>query len=120
MLLLDPASGRFDLLSCASAHLHAANCHSARNLAICEYFRRAFSPMNQADFDESLRRHFHSFGQSAQIVQPNNLMLNAKDIREPALWQPSGKRHLSALELRLATPRPVMARASFDSLVTLA
>src|SRR6476661_4139128 len=120
MLLLDSASGRFDLRSCASAHLHAAYCDGARYLAICEYLRRAFPPMNQADLDQSLGRHFHSFRQTAQLVQPDNLMLNAKDIREPALWQPSSERHLSALEARLAAAGPMMPRASLDSLVTLA
>jgi hypothetical protein len=120
MLLLDSASGRFDLRSCASAHLHAAYCNGARYLAICEYLRRAFPPMNQADLDQSLGRYFHSFRQTAQVVQPNNLMLNAKDIRETTLWQPSRKRHLATLEPRLTAAGPMMSRARLDSLVTFA
>jgi hypothetical protein len=46
-------------------------------------------------------------------------MLNPKDIGEPALWQPSRERHLSALEVRLAATGAVMARARLDSLVSL-
>jgi hypothetical protein len=46
-------------------------------------------------------------------------MLDPKDIGEPTLWQASRERHLSALEMRLAATRAVMARASLDSLVSL-
>src|SRR6187549_899195 len=120
MLLLDAASGRFDLLSCASAHLHAANSHGARHLAICENLCRTLPPMNQSDFGESLLSYLHSFRQTAQIVQTNDLMLYAKDIREPALWQAAAERHLATLEVRLAATRAVMARARLDSLVSLA
>ena len=54
-----------------------------------------------------------------EIAQTNDLMLNPKDIGEPALWQPSRERHLASLELRLAAARTMVARACLDSLVSL-
>jgi len=120
MLLLDAASGRFDLLSSSGAHLHAANCDGPVHFAIREHFGRTLSLVNQSDFGERLLGYVHSLGKAREIVQSNDLMLNAKDIREPALWQPSGERHLSALEPRLAAAGTVVAGARLDSFVTLA
>src|SRR6266481_2105549 len=98
MLLLDAASGRFDLLSGSGAHFDAANRDGPVDFAIREHFSRTFSFVNQSELGERLLGYVHSLGQPREIVQSNDLMLNAKDIREPTLWQPSGKRHLSALE----------------------
>src|SRR6266545_5635418 len=98
MLLLDAAPGRFDLRACASAHLDAANGDGARQIAICQHLGRTLSLVDQSDVGQRLLSYFHSLGQTVQIVQPNDLMLDAKDIRETALWQPPGERHLAALE----------------------
>src|SRR5687768_13294595 len=120
MLLLDAASGRFDLRACAGAHLHAANGYGARQIAICQHLGRTLSLVDQPDVSERLLGNFHSLGQTIQIVQPNDLVLDAKDIRETALWQPPRERHLAALELGLPSARAMVARARLDSLVTLA
>src|SRR5829696_2735964 len=88
MLLLDAASGRFDLCACASTHSDTANGDGARQIAICQHLCRTFSLMDQPDVGESLLSHFHSLGQTVEIVQPNDLMLNAKDIRETSLREP--------------------------------
>src|SRR6476619_475529 len=120
MLLLDAASGRFDFLARASTHLDAANCDGARKLAVGQHLGRTLSPMNESDFGESLLSHFHSLGEPGQIVQSNDLMLHAKDIREPTLWQPPGERHLSTFEPRLAAAGSVVTCSRRDSLVALA
>jgi hypothetical protein len=120
MLLLDAAPGRFDLLSSSSARLHAANCDGPVDFAIREHFCRTLSLVNQSDFGERLLGYVHSLGKAREIVQSNDLMLNAKDIREPTLWQPSRERHLSALEPRLAAAGAMVAGARLDSFVTLA
>jgi hypothetical protein len=120
MLLLDAASGRFDLLSGSGAHLYAANCDCPVYFAIRQHFGRTLSFVNQSELSERLLSYVHALGKTRQIVQSNDLMLNAKDIRESTLWQPSGERHLSALELRLAAAGSVMAGARLDSFVTFA
>src|SRR5688500_16256099 len=119
MLLLDAASGRFDLRACAGAHLHAANGYGARQIAICQHFGRTLSLADQPDVGERLLGYFHSLGQTVEIVQPNDLVLDAKDIRETALWQPPCERHLAALDLRLPAAGAMVARARLDTLVTL-
>src|SRR6188474_2855588 len=103
MLLLDAAPGRFDLCACASTHPDTANGDGARQIAICQHLGRTLSLVDQSDVGKSLLGHFHSLGQTVEIVQPNDLMLNAKDIRETPLWQPPCERHLATLELRLAS-----------------
>jgi hypothetical protein len=120
MLLLDAASGRLDLLSGSGAHLHAANCDRPVELTIREHFCRTLSFVNQSELSQRLLSYVNSLGKPREIIQSNDLMLNAKDIREPTLWQPSGERHLSTLEMWLATAGSMMAGARLDSFVTLA
>src|SRR5690349_19759694 len=120
MLLLDAASGRFDLLSRSGAHLHAANRDGPVYFAIRENFCRTLSFVNQSELSERLLSYVHSSGKPREIIQSNNLVLDAKDIRETTLWQPSGERHLSALEPWLAAAGAVMAGARLDSFVTFA
>jgi len=121
ILLLDAASGRFDLPACARAHPDSANGDGALQIAICEHLCRALSLADESRCDESFSRHLGSLRQAClEIAQTNDLMLNPKDIGETTLWQASRERHLSALEVRLATARAVMARACLDSLVSLA
>ncbi len=54
-----------------------------------------------------------------EIVETHDLRLLTKWIREPALGQAARHRHLTALEVRLAAARAVMARARLDALVPL-
>jgi hypothetical protein len=76
--------------------------------------------VNEADVGKRLLSDFHSLGQALKVVQPNDLVLYAKDIREPALWQPPGKRHLATLELWLSATRSMVSGARLHSLVSLA
>jgi len=121
MLLLDAASGRFDLLACARAHLDAADSNCARQITICEHFCGTLSRNDESRLYERLPRSLYASRQALlEIAQANDLMLDSKDIREPALWQSSRERHLAALELRLSATRTVMASARLGSLVSLA
>jgi hypothetical protein len=120
MLLLYAASGRFNLLTCASAHADSANGDGARQIAICEHLCRALSSADQTSRDETLTSHFAAGQALLEIAQTNDLMLNPKDIGETTLWQPSRERHLATLELGLSTAGSMMAGASLDSLVSLA
>jgi hypothetical protein len=120
ILLLDAASGRFDLSACARAHLDSANGDGALEIAIGEHLCRAFARTDESRRDECFLRHFGSLRNARlEIAQTNDLMLNPKDIGESTLWQASRERHLASLEVRLATARTMMARARLDSLVSL-
>src|SRR5688572_10531229 len=120
ILLLDAASGRFDLLTRARAHPDSANCHGARQITICKHLCRALACADEAGLDQRLRRHFGAFRHaSLEIAQTNDLMLNAKDIGKSALRQSPRERHLAALEMRLAAAGTVMACARLHSLVSL-
>jgi hypothetical protein len=119
-LVLYPASGRFDFLPGASAYLDAAHRNALRRIAIREKFRGTLSFADQSRFSQGLLRHLSAFRQLREIVETYDLMLYTKDIRETTLWDAAGKRHLTALELRLATARTVMAGARLDTLVSLA
>src|SRR5215203_5231951 len=119
MLLLYAAPGRFNLLTCASAHANSANGDGARQIAICEHLCRALSSIDQTSRDETLTRHFGAGQALLEIAQTNDLMLNPKDIGETALWQPPSQRHLPTFELGLAAARAVVTSASLDSLVSL-
>jgi hypothetical protein len=120
-LLLYAASGRFDLLACASAHPDTANGDCALEIAIGEHLRGTFPRTDETRCNESLSRNLGALRHAPlEIAQTNDLMLNTKDIREAALWQASSERHLSAFEMRLAAARTMMARACLDSLVSLA
>jgi hypothetical protein len=118
-LLLDAASGRFDLLTCASAHPDTANGDGALEIAIGEHLCRAFARTDESRCDERISRDLGSLRETRlEIAQTNDLMLNPKDIGETALWEASRERHLATLEMRLAATRTVMARARLDSLVS--
>jgi hypothetical protein len=120
-LLLDAASGRFDLLTCASAHPYTANGDGALEIAIGEHLCRAFARADESRRNERISCHFGSLRKARlEIAQTNDLMLNPKDIGETALWQPSRERHLATLEMRLAAAGSVMAGARLDSLVSFA
>jgi hypothetical protein len=58
--------------------------------------------------------------ESSQIVETDDLIDYPKDIRKPTLGYAARERHLPALELGLAAAWTVVARASFDTLVSLA
>jgi hypothetical protein len=114
------ASGRFDFLTGARAHLHSAHGDRLRRVAIGEKFRGTFAFANESGFGKSLLGNFRAFGQASKVVKTHDLMLYPKDIREPALWDAARERHLTALELRLAAAWAVMAGARLDSLVSFA
>src|SRR6185295_14496687 len=60
------------------------------------------------------------FRQLGQVFKTDDLVFYTKDIRETALRDPAGERHLAALEVGLAAARAVVARARLDTLVSLA
>jgi len=108
-LVLYPASGRFDFLPSASAHPDSADRHALCGVSVREKLGRAFAFSYQPGFSQSFFRHFSSLRQLGKIVEPDDLVLYTKDIRETALGYAAGERHLTALELRLAAARTVMA-----------
>ena len=54
-----------------------------------------------------------------ELVETDDVRFLAERIREAALRQPARERHLTALELRLAAARAMVARACLDTLVSL-
>jgi hypothetical protein len=119
-LVLYPASGRFDFLSGAGAHLDATHRHTLCRVAVGEKLRWAFAFSNQAGFSQSFFRHFRAFRQPGQIVETDDLIHYPKDISKTTLWDAACERHLAALELGLAAARTVVASARLDTLVSLA
>jgi hypothetical protein len=119
-LVLYSASGRFDFLPSASAHLDPAHNDTLRGIAIREKLGGTLSLANQSRFGQSLLRHFSALRQLGKVLETDDLILYAKDIREPALWYAPRERHLAALELRLAAAGTVVARSGLDTLVSLA
>jgi hypothetical protein len=119
-LVLYSASGRFDFLPSASAHLDAADDYTFRGIAIREKLGGTLSFANQSRFGQGLFRHFSALRQLGKVLETDDLILYTKDIREPALWYAAGERHLTALELWLAATGAVMARSGLDTLVSLA
>jgi len=118
-LVLYSASGRFDFLSSASAHLDAAHDDTLCGIAIREKLGGTLSFANQSRFGQCLLRHFSALRQLGKILETDDLVLYTKDIREPALWYAAGERHLTALELRLAAAGAVVTRSGFYALVSL-
>jgi hypothetical protein len=114
------ASGRFDFLTGARAHLHTAHGHCLRRVAIGEKLRWTFPFADQSGLRKSLLRNFRAFRQPGQIVKTHDLMLDPKDIREPTLWDAARQWHLATFKLRLATAWTVVAGARLDSLVSFA
>jgi hypothetical protein len=114
------ASGRFDFLTSASAHFDSANRKSLRRVAIGEKLGWTLSFADQSRLCKRLFRHFGAFRQPGKVVETHDLMLNAKDIGEPTLWNAARERHLTALELWLSAARSVVSRACLDSLVSFA
>jgi hypothetical protein len=112
------ASGRFDFLTGAGAHLHTAHGDRLRRIAIGEKLRWAFTFADQSGLRKSLLRNFRAFGQPGKVVKTHDLVLHPKDIREPTLWNAAREGHLAALELRLAAARAVVTSARLDSLVS--
>src|SRR5688572_23140034 len=109
ILLLDAASGRFDLLACAGAHADAANGYGAREIAIGKHLCRTLAGADESRLHEGFPGDFRTLGHTAlEVAQTNDLMLDPKDIRETTLREPSRERHLATLELWLATARTVM------------
>jgi hypothetical protein len=119
-LVLYPASGRFDFLPSASACLDSAHGHALCGVSIREKLGWALSLTDQSRFGQSLLRHFSALRQSGKIVEPDDLVLYTKDIRETTLGDAASERHLPALELGLAAAGAVMATARLDTLVALA
>jgi hypothetical protein len=119
-LVLYSASGRFDFLPSASAHLDAAHDDTLRGIAIREKLGGTLSFANQSRFGQGLLRYFGALRQLGKVLETDDLILYTKDIREPALWYATGERHLTALELRLAAAGPVVAGSGLDTLVSLA
>jgi hypothetical protein len=118
-LVLYSASGRFDFLPSASAHLDAAHYDALRGIAIREKLGGTLSFANQSRFGQSLLRHFSALRQLRKVLETDDLVLYTKDIREPTLWYSARERHLTALELRLAAAGTVVTRPGFDTLVSL-
>jgi hypothetical protein len=114
------ASGRFDFLTSASAHLDATYCHTLGRIAIREKLGGALTLTDQSRFSQGLLGNFGAFGQPGEVVETHDLVLDTKDIREPALGDAPRERHLAALELGLATAGPVVTTAGLDSFVALA
>jgi hypothetical protein len=114
------ASGRFDFLTGARAHLDTAHGNRFGRITVREKLRWTFPFADQSGLRKSLLRNFRAFGQAGKVVKTHDLMLYPKDIREPALWDAARERHLTALELRLAAAWAVMAGARLDSLVSFA
>jgi hypothetical protein len=119
-LVLYPASGRFDFLPSASAHLDSAHGHALCGVSIREKLGRSLPFADQSRFGQSVLRHFSALRQSGKIVEPDDLMLYTKDIRETTLRDAASERHLTALELGLAASGAVVAAARLDTLVALA
>jgi hypothetical protein len=119
-LVLYSASGRFDFLPSASAHLDAAHDDTLRGIAIREKLGGTLSFANQSRFGQGLLRHFSALGQLGKVLETDDLILYTKDIRETALGYAASERHLTALELRLAAAGAVVARSGLDTLVSLA
>jgi hypothetical protein len=114
------ASGRFDFLTSASAHLDSANRKSLRRVAIGEKLGWTLSFADQPCLCKCLFGYFGAFRQPSKIVETHDLMLYPKDIGEATLWNAARERHLTALELWLSATRSVVTRACLDSLVSLA
>jgi hypothetical protein len=119
-LVLYPASGRFDFLPSAGAHLDSAHGHALCGVSVREKLGGSLSFADQSRFGQSLLRHFSALRQSGQIVEPDDLILYTKDIRETTLGDAASERHLTALELGLAAAGAVVAAARLDTLVALA
>jgi len=119
-LVLYSASGRFDFLPSAGAHLDTAHGDTFRGIAIREKLGGTLSFSNQSRFGQGLLRHFSALRQLGKVLETDDLILYTKDIREPALWYAAGERHLTALELRLPAAGAVVARSGLDTLVSLA
>jgi hypothetical protein len=117
-LVLYSASGRFDFLPSASAHLDSAHGDALCGVSVREKLGGSLSFADQSGFGQSLLRHFSALRQLGKIVEPDDLMLYTKDIRETTLWDTASERHLTAFELRLAAARTVMARTCLDTLVS--
>jgi hypothetical protein len=118
-LVLYTASGRFNFLPGSGAHLHAAYGNALCGITVRKELGRTLSFADQSGFGQSLFRHLCSLWQLGKIVESDDLILCTKDIRETALWYASRKRHLAALEMRLAAAGAVVARARLDALVSL-
>jgi hypothetical protein len=114
------ASGRFDFLTGAGAHLHTAHGDRLRRVAVGEKLCRTFPFADQSRLRKSLLRNFRAFGQPGKVVKTHDLVLHPKDIRETTLWNAARERHLTAFELGLAATWAVVARARLDSFVSFA
>jgi hypothetical protein len=114
------ASGRFDFLTSASAHLDSSNRYALSGITVREKLRWTLSLTDQARLGERFFRNFGAFWKACKVIQTHDLVLDAEDVGEPALWNAARERHLSALELRLTATRAVVTSACLDSLVSFA
>src|SRR6185503_12147046 len=118
-LLLDLPAGGFDLRARASAHLHAAQRHRRRNLAVVEHLRRTLAVVDEAGSHERIARDLAA-RHERQVLERHFLALHAKRGREAALRHATRDRHLAALEMRLSAARAAVSRARLAALVALA
>jgi hypothetical protein len=119
-LVFYPASGRFDFLPGACAHLDATHSHALCDIPVSEKFGGAFAFADESRLSQSLLRHFSAFRELRQIVESDDLISYTKDIRKTTLWDTASERHLPALEPGLAAAMAVVAAARLDTLVSLA
>jgi hypothetical protein len=119
MLLLYAASGRDNFLTCRCTHLDTTKSHSAGRFTIGQQLCRSLPLADDSGILQRFLGDFRSFRQAIEIAEPDNLMLDAKDIRETTLGQTTRERHLATFELWLAATRSVVTRAGLDSLVSL-
>src|SRR5690242_18635255 len=82
MLLLDAASSRDNLLPDRCAHLDAAHRDRAGELAVGEQLRWPLPRADEPHLGERLRRDFRSLRQTVQVLQPDDLVLDAERVRE--------------------------------------
>src|SRR5437763_117744 len=116
-LLLDAAAGRDDLLARAGTEANPFHFHGLFELTVGEDLELP-AGVDQPGVGHRLGRHVAV--DPSEIAEPNDLRLLAEGIGEPAFWQTTGDRHLTALELRLAAARTMVARARLAAFVSLA
>src|SRR4051812_43065622 len=116
-LLLDRAARGDDRLTGRCADLEAAHRDRLRQLAVGQHLHRSLT-LHEARRAERIGCHLAL--EQRELVEPDDVRFLAERVGEAALRQPARERHLTALELRLAAARTVMARARLDALVSLA
>ena len=74
-LVLYPASGRFEFLPSASAHLDSAHDHALSSVAISKNLGRTLSLTNQSSLDQRLLGDLGAFRKRREIIEADHLVL---------------------------------------------